>query len=121
MKTLTKLKQVKTIRARKVLVGGAFLEDWPAMLEEAQTIAKAEDISLEIHDDYLELDGCRVIRKPKLSRESTGTITFRSKDYYFTDDATGSSSYGDIKADQLTKDGFELIISDTSKFVYTFI
>ena len=120
IQSVADLKRLKTFEVKKELVGGASIEDWPAIVKECKEIAESEGISIEISDNKVVLDGCRTMLKPKLKRVSYGTITMRSNDYVFTDKETGVDSYGTtITRAMLTGKGFELETGPNSKLVYT--
>ena len=110
MKTLKQLRSKKTYRAVKRVIGGHCIEDIPDMIKEAERVAKENDTKAVVKKDTIEFEGfTNFIFLPKMRRETSGTITLRSKDYTFLAGGRDTEGYGpDLKADMLTDYGFAI-------------
>ena len=112
------MNQIKTLKELKALSGRTFkrvvdasvpcVENIDAMREQLRASLKAQgyDFSDWEENERSFTFGSQFVQKPKLLRESVGTINFRSKDYTFTVD--GAISYGgQLKKEHLTENGFK--------------
>lgn len=122
--TLSKLKSLKSFKVIKEFTGRFHADNHHELLEEIQVTLKNNNIdpSLLIESDYGFSLGTRTWMKPKIKKQSIGTITMRSKDYTYTDDFSGTTSYGDtIKAHQVSSSGFYTETYDGNRIIYTII
>ena len=110
MKTLQELRSRETYRATKKVIGGRCIEDIPKMFEYYKEEAEKQGFKAVLKDSTIDIEGTnQFIFLPKMSRETTGLITMRSKDYTFQEDdrEDGQLGYGNpIKKANLRDYGF---------------
>lgn len=118
--TLAEMKRLKTFKVRKTFSGKYHADNHDELRKdiEAELTANGIDLAELTETDYGFNFLNRSVHKPKIKKESIGTITIRSKDYYFTNEA-GAKSYGNLpKASDMLANGFRVGTFDGNYIEY---
>lgn len=116
--TLAELKRRKTVKVKRTMESISVDE----MREKLLNWLKSHDLpidKLQENENQFSYEG-NFWLKPRGNDYLEGTITFRSKDYYFTymKDGKEVNSYGEIKAENLTDNGFFINTFRGEKIIY---
>lgn len=108
-----------TYDATATISGDYVLENKQSIIDNITAQITAQGGAVEEKEGNLYvIGGTQFFRLPKMPRQRTGRITFRSKDYVFSYD--GKQSYGDKpKAAFITETGFYMIMFDGNRIDYT--
>jgi len=119
--TLAELKRRKTVKVKRI-VNQLSSDDMRAQLVKLFNDNNIPIDKLQENEDQFYYHS-QVWLKPKMPDIIEGTITFRSKDYYFTyiKDGKEVNSYGEIKAENLTENGFFIKTIYGEKIIYEII
>ena len=117
---LVELKRLKTFKVKKTFSGKYHADNHDQMKQDLISELKAHGIDTNklTENDYGFSLGNRTWHKPKIKKESIGTITMRSKDYIFTNE-DGQKSYGsELKASNMLDNGFRISTYDGNFIEY---
>jgi hypothetical protein len=119
--TLAELKRRKTVKVKRI-VNQLSVDEMRAQLVKLLNDNNLPLDRLQENERQFSYD-THVWLKPTMPDSIEGKITFRSKDYYFTyiKDGKEVNSYGEIKAENLTENGFYLTMYNGNKIIYEII
>ena len=108
---------------KATVTGMNTIEDIPAMRIELQKIAKNNNTELIEKDNSFSLKDFNAFwDKPKIKREYTGTIKFKSTTYIVKRSDIDRDSFGDIPAsDHFTEDSFYIDTGGNGRITYQLI
>ena len=110
MRTLKELKELNGRTFKKIALNMPTIEDIPEMEKKLKAELKEQGYDFS---DWYSNDNCwgfgnQTLRKPKMPRESTGEVTFRSEYHTFTP-KDGQTIYGEeLKKSNVTDYGFSV-------------
>jgi hypothetical protein len=125
--TLSELKRRKTVKVKRTLEVYNSINDLKEFILNKLDKNGIDRSMLQENETQFFINNqngtCSYWTKPKIFEPTIGTITFRSKDYYFTyiKDGKEVNSYGEIKAENLTENGFYLTMHNGNKIIYEII
>jgi hypothetical protein len=119
--TLSELKRRKTVKVKRI-VNQLSVDEMRTQLVKLLNDNNLPLDRLQENERQFSYD-THVWLKPTMPDSIEGIITFRSKDYYFTyiKDGKEVNSYGEIKAENLTENGFYLTMYNGNKIIYEII
>lgn len=117
-RTLAQLKRLKTVKVKRVIEQDSVDIQRQKILERLKAL-NLDPSKLVESDTRFEYEN-QFMLKNTAPDEIEGTVTFRSKDYFFAylKDGKEVNSYGEIKAENVTDYGFYIVMFNGNKIHY---
>lgn len=117
---LNKMKQVRVKRTLYPIKNDEFIEKTKKQIKERYGESALEELKVDKENMIVTFrdQSVNLVDEKEPIDTSCGTVTFRSKDYYFNKDGTDSKSYGEIDSKMVNNNGWTLKCADGSYYVY---